>query len=126
MAKITITKGKPYDLSVIVKQPGSLNPADLTDTATATFYFVEKANNQRLLEKQMTRIGMPEDAKFLLELTEIETAIFPSRYSLDEDGTIATDTCRGHIHIEDTANAIPDLRHADILIGSIYIADLGA
>ena len=125
MAKITITKGKPYYLAVVIKQPGSLNPADLTTTAIATFFIISKDDNKKEVEKLMTRLGNLEDAKFLLELDETETSLLPSNIILPEDGSIADDTCRGHIHIEDTANPLAELRHIDVILPKIYVTDLG-
>ena len=125
MAKITITKGRNYDLSIIVKQPESLNPLELTDTAEALFVIISKEDNKKILEKQMTRTGMPEDGKFLLQLDETETSLLPSKYAMKEDGLKPMDTCRGHVAITDTANPLPNLHHIDVAMPYIYVADLG-
>ena len=125
MAKITITKGRNYDLTITVKQPGSLNPLNMSPTATAIFYIIEKDSGEKVLEKDMVRTGMPEDGKFLLTLDETETETLPSRYELPEDGLIASDTCRGHMAVTDLDNILPNLHHIDVIIPSIYVADLG-
>ena len=125
MSRIVITKGRPYDLAITIKQPGSLNIASLTDTAEGVFYFIDKQDNKMLLTINMTRIGMADEGKFLLEMTADETNILPSRYSLGEDGMLPMDTCRGHIGITDINNPLPELRNVDVIIPSIYVANLG-
>jgi len=125
MAKITITKGRNYDLTIIVKQPGSLNPLELSATATAIFYIIDKDSNEQLIAKDMERVGMPEDGKFLLKLDETETASLPSVYELPEDGSIAMDTCRGHMAITDLDNVLQNLHHIDVQIPQIFVADIG-
>jgi hypothetical protein len=73
----------------------------------------------------MTRHGMPEDGKFLLELTASETALFPTEYSLPEDGGIFIDNCRGHVSITDSDSPLQEYKHIDVILPSIYIVDMG-
>ena len=133
MAKVIITRNRPYDLTIDVKQPNSLTSAELPVDAIATFYLIEKATNTAVITKQMTRVDTtpgdptndPETAVFRLDLTADETSLLKYEFGFDEDGAKPRDTHRGHIAI-DNVNATGDqIKYADALIPSIYISDIG-
>ena len=125
MAKIQITKSRDYELVVVIKEPGGLTPLNMTPTATAKFTLVQKKGNKKLIEKDMIRHGMPEDGKFLLQLTADETTLFPADYSLEEDGGIFMDSCRGHVAVDDLDSPLEEYKHIDVILPSVYITDLG-
>ncbi len=130
MAKVIITRGRPYDLLVDMKQPSSPVGAELPATATAKFYLMDKTTGGKIiLTKDMERIlgiGIPEDpvdTVFKLSLTDVETLGLPYDTGFAEDGLLYVDTCRGHIAI-DSPDSL-ELNHADTVMPSIYVADLG-
>lgn len=125
MAKIQITKGRDYELVIVVKEPGGLTPLNMSDQATAIFHLVQKSDNKKLIEKEMIRHGMLEDGKFLLQLTAAETANLPAEYALPEDGGSFLDNCRGHVAITDLGSPLEEYKNIDIILPSIYIVDMG-
>ena len=125
MAKIQITKGRNYELVVVIKKPGNLTPLNMTPSATALFHLIEKSTNKKLLEKQMVRHGMQEDGKFLLQLNASETGDLPTEYALPEDGGSFMDNCRAHISVTDNDYPLAEYQHIDVLLPSVYIVDMG-
>jgi len=133
MAKVIITRNRPYDLTIDIKQPDSPTSAELPVDAIATFYIIDKSQNKALLSKEMTRLDIdpsdpnndPNTAIFRLDLTAAETAELPYEFEYAEDGTKPRDTCRGHIAIDSPSSTGVEIKYADALIPSIYIADLG-
>ena len=125
MAKIIITKGRPYELSVTIKAPSQIVPLELTDTAEAVFYIIDKDKGDQILSVDMTRILPLENGEFLASLDIDQTILLPSELYSMEDGGLFKSTCRGHIAVTDTANTKPEFHHLDSLIPDIYVADLG-
>jgi hypothetical protein len=125
MAKIQITKNRPYELVVVVKQPGSLTPLEMSPNATAKFYLVEKSSNVKLIEKNMERYGQLEEGKFIVKLTETDTVALPVEYGITEDGGSFIDNCRAHVAITDTDAVLDENQHIDIIIESVTIVDMG-
>ena len=133
MAKIVITRNRPYDLTVDIKQPDSPTSAELPVDAIATFYLIDKESNTAILSKEMIRQDIdpsdpnndPNTAVFRLDLTTDETANLPYEFGYAEDGAKPRDTCRGHIAIDSPSSTGTEIKYADALIPSIYIADLG-
>ncbi len=131
MAKVIITRGRPYELMVDLKQPGSPTTAQLPADATAIFYMMQKGIGckSNILNKAMERVPLTEpvggylDTMFKLVLDATETADLPCDVGYAEDGENFKDTCRGHIAIDSPSS--PDITYADALIPSIYIADIG-
>jgi len=126
MARIVITRGRNYDLTIVVKGPSSVTPLEMTGTATAIIYFNSKGfDSELILEKEMVRIGASADGKFLVSLTPEETFLFPFDVILPEDGEQFASTCRGHVAITDTDHVNPALHHMDVLLPDIYVSDIG-
>ena len=125
MARITITRGLAYDLSIIIKEPEAITPSELTGTAIATMYIIDKSDNSQLLTLDMDRTGLPEDGSFLASFTADDTLLFPFEYGFEEDGSNPTSTCRGHVHVYDEFNTNPAMVNIDAIIPDIYIADIG-
>ena len=133
MDKIIITKNRPYDLTVNVKQPSSPTPAELPVDAIGTFYIIDKRSNKAVISKQMTRLDVdpsdpsndPETALFRLELTADETDVLETEYLYAEDNSLPNDLYRGHITIDNISATGSEIKYADVLIASIYVVDLG-
>ena len=131
--RITITRNRPYDLVVNIKQPQSTTIAELPVDAVATFYIISKSDNKLLVKKQMTRLDTdpddplnePTEARFRLDLTAEDTAALPYEIEYAEDGTKFRDTCRGHITVDSPSSANDQIKYADAIIPHIYVADLG-
>jgi len=130
MANVIITRGRPYELVVDVKQPNSPTGAVLPADATAKFHIIEKGiGGKSLLISDMVRIlatPVPDpipDTLFKLALTEIETALLPFELGFAEDGEHFRPTCRGQITIDSPSS--PEVNYADSFIPEIYVADLG-
>jgi len=127
MARITITRGVPYDLTIVIKQPENSVPGELTDTAVATLYIMSKGNgeNNQLLNLPMVQIGDPIDGKFQANLTAQDTILLPFELGFEEDGELFRDTCRGAVTIEDINNTNPGLKHINANLPNIYVSDIG-
>ena len=125
MARITITRGRPYDLTVVVKGPDTTNPHEMTPTATAIFYIIDKNDNKQILNKPMTREGEDIDGKFLVQLTEEDTLKLPFDTTYREDNSEPADMCRSHVAVTDENHTNPAMHHLDVLIPSVYVADIG-
>ena len=133
MEKIIITKNRPYDLTVVIKQPSSPTQAELPVDAVGTFYIIDKDTNEAAVVKEMVRLDIdpldpgndPATALFRLELTAAETAILRSEYLYAEDGKKANDLYRGHITVDNNSATGSEIKYADALIDSIYVVDLG-
>jgi len=131
--KVIITRNRPYDLIVDVKQPQSPTLAELPLDAVANFIIIDKSSNKALINKEMIRIDTdpsdplndPEEARFRLDLTAEETALLPYEVEYAEDGSRFRDTCRGHIAIDSPSSGPSEIKYADVLIPSIYVADIG-
>ncbi len=130
MAKVIITRGRPYELMVDLKQPGSPTVAQLPSDATATFYLIEKGGEcTQLLNEVMTRVPSVEpvggylDTIFKVNLDATQTTGLPCDIGYAEDGEQFKDTCRAHIAIDSPSS--PDIKFADALIPSVHIADIG-
>ena len=131
--RITITRNRPYDLIVNIKQPQSTTIAELPTDAIAKFYIISKADNKLLIEKQMTRLDTdptdpdndPAEARFRLDLTPEDTAVLPYEIEYAEDGAKFRDTCRGHITVDSPSSTNEQVKYADAIIPHIYVADLG-
>ena len=135
MAKVIITRNRPFELIVDVKQPNSPTGATLPADATAKFYIIEKGvGGKAILISDMERILtdpvtpdaepiLPVDTIFKLSLTGEETALLPFELGYMEDGENYRSTCRGQITI-DSPNS-PDVQFADSFLPDIYVADLG-
>ena len=131
MAKIIITRGRPYEMLVDIKQPNSPTGATLPADAIAEFHIIEKGvGGKSLLVKAMTRVlpnPIPDpipDTVFLLSLTNTETDLLPFELGFAEDGENFRSTCRAQITIDSPSS--PDVQFADSFISDIYVADLGA
>ena len=130
MAKVIITRGRPYELMVDLKQPSSPTAAQLPGDATAVFYLMEKGGNcTQLLAVPMERVPLSQpvggyvDTIFKVNLDSTETTGLPCDTGYAEDGEQFKDTCRAHIAIDSPTS--PDINFADALIPSVYIADIG-
>ncbi len=130
MASVIITRGRPYELVVDIKQPNSPTGATLPVDATAKFHIIEKGiGGKSILVSDMVRIidtPVPDpipDTIFKLSLTDIETALLPFELGYAEDGENFRATCRGQITIDSPSS--PDVQFADTFIQDIYVADLG-
>ena len=138
MANVIITRNRPYELLVDIKQPNSPTGATLPYDAAAKFYIVEKGiKGKAIIISEMTRVmpvtippvpptvnaDPPVDTIFKLTLTGAETALLPFELGYMEDGEPFHATCRGQITIDSPSS--PDVQFADTFIQDIYIADLG-
>ena len=130
MAKVIITRGRPYELLVDIKQPNSPTGVTLPVDATAKFHIIEKGiGGKSLLVSDMTRVldtPVPDpipDTIFKLTLDDTETALLPFELGFAEDGENFRATCRGQITIDSPSS--PDVNFADTFIPEIYVADLG-
>ena len=133
MANVIITRGRPYELLVDVKQPSSPTGATLPEDAAAKFYIIEKGiGGKAILISDMERIlpatvtpaaELPVDTVFKLALTGEETALLPYELGYAEDGENFRATCRGQITIDSPTS--PDVQFADSFVPDIYVADLG-
>ena len=130
MAKVIITRGRPYELMVDLKQPASPTAAQLPSDAIATFYLIQKGGDcTQLINKTMSRIPATEpiegynDTIFKVNLDATETEDLPCDIGYAEDGEEFKDTCRAHVAIDSPSS--PDINFADALIPSVYIADIG-
>ena len=92
MANVIITRNRPYELLVDIKQPNSPTGATLPYDAAAKFYIVEKGiKGKAIIISEMTRVmpvtipsvpptvnaDPPVDTIFKLTLTGAETALLP-------------------------------------------------
>ena len=133
MEKIIITRKRPYDLTVVIKQPSSPTQAELPVDAVATFYIIDKNTNEAVINKEMVRLDIapldptndPLTALFRLELTAVETELLKTEYLYAEDGKKANDLYRGHITVDNDSATGSEIKYADALIDSIYVVDLG-
>ncbi len=133
MANVIITRNRPYELLVDVKQPNSPTGATLPADAAAKFYIIEKGiGGKAILISDMVRVypdeatpaaEEPTDTVFKLSLTGSETALLPFELGYAEDGENFRSTCRGQITI-DSPNS-PEIKFADSFIPDIFVADLG-
>ncbi len=130
MAQVIITRNRPYELLVDVKQPSSPTGAILPVDAVAKFHIIEKGiDGESILVSDMIRVlptpvpDPPTDTVFKLSLTEVETALLPFELGYAEDGEHFRPTCRGQITIDSPSS--PDINFADSFIPDIYVADLG-
>ena len=133
MAKVIITRNRPYELLVDVKQPNSPTSATLPADASAKFYVIEKGiGGEAILIKDMERVypggaspnaEPPADTIFKLALTGEDTALLPFELGFSEDGENFRATCRGQITIDSPSS--PNVQYADSFISEIYVADLG-
>ncbi len=131
MAKVIITRGRPFELMVDVKQPESPTPAQLPETATAVFHLMEKGTQTggSLIVKDMVRVPDVEpitgyvDTIFKVQLDAIETADLPYEYGYTEDGENYKDTCRAQVAMDSPDS--PNVQFADALIPNIYVSDIG-
>jgi len=138
MANVIITRNRPYELLVDVKQPNSPTGATLPIDASAKFYIIEKGiGGKAILISEMERVlpvtipsvppstnaEPPVDTVFKLALTGEETALLPFELGFAEDGSMYRPTCRGQITIDSPTS--PDVNFADSFIPDIYVADLG-
>ena len=127
--RMTITRGRPYEALINIKQPNSPTSAILPDGATADFSIISKKDGALLLTSSMVRDfgtgtpAAPVDTVFKLTLTDVETATLPFEIGYPEDGGEFIDTCRGHIAVKSVAS--PDIQNADVFIPKIYVADIG-
>lgn len=133
MADIIITKGRPYELVFEMKAPNSPTEEILPDDAVAIMHIISKEKlGTSVIVKEMTRVPeLPDpvdgytDSKFKLELDATETSLLPFEFGYVEDDKRFRDTCRGHIAIDSPNSPDDKPKHADALISSIYVADLG-
>ena len=130
MANVIITRGRPYELLVDIKQPNSPTGATLPVDAIARFHIIEKGiGGKSILISTMERVlptPVPdplEDTVFKLSLAGIETATLPFELGYAEDGENFRSTCRGQITIDSPSS--PEIKFADSFIPEIYVADLG-
>jgi hypothetical protein len=133
MAKVIITRNRPYDLTVDIKQPDSPTSAELPIDAVATFYVIDKDTNTALITKEMTRLDTdpsdpendPNSSRFRVDLTAEETALLPYEFEYKEDGMKPRDVCRAHITVDNPNATGEEIKYADALIPSVYVTDLG-
>ena len=131
MAKVIITRGRPFELMVDVKQPQSPTPAQLPVTATAVFHLMEKGTQAggSILVKDMVRVPVAEpvdgyvDTIFMVQLDATETADLPYEYGYAEDGENYRDTCRAQVAMDSPDS--PNVQFADALLPNIYVSDIG-
>ena len=133
MANVIITRNRPYELLVDVKQPNSPTGATLPLDAAAKFYIIEKgiggkailiSDMERVYPDEVTPAAEPiEDTVFKLALTGEETALLPFDTGFAEDGENFISTCRGQITIDSPSS--PNVKYADSFIPEIFVADLG-
>jgi len=130
MANVIITRNRPYELIVDVKQPNSPTGATLPIDATAQFHIIEKGiGGKSIIVSDMIRIvdtPIPDpipDTIFKLSLTIQETALLPFELGYAEDGENFRATCRGQITIDSPSSL--DVQFADSFIPEIFVADLG-
>lgn len=121
MAKILITRNRPYSMEITIKEPFSLTPITLDPADVVTMHIKEKGKRGALLvSKELTHNADPSTGKFVLSLTALETKLLVAEIGFAEDSEPWRATCKGHISI-DTAVA----NVGDVIIPDIYVADIG-
>ncbi len=138
--RITITRNRPYRLSVTIKEPGGLTAIPMDpDNDIVTMHFKEKKYNGKLiLSKQLVakEIDCPdpeegedplvppcyETGAWVLKLSAEETALFEAKEGFNEDGRPYLSGVRAQVSVDFTEH---ELEYADMLIEDIYVSDIG-
>lgn len=139
MPKVTITKNRPYKLTLTIKESGSPTPIVTDPNDEVWFYFRRKNHPYDLiLKKRMYPVTIdceeeenptPNDAvdcydngRYTLVLDECDTTLFPSLEMFGEDGRPSYPTLKGSIAIDFDSDP---REYADIIINDIYVSDIG-
>ena len=148
MARITLTRNRPYKLSITVKEPGGLTPLEMNPYDDVWMHFKEKKRNGKLiLSKQLSPVEKdcqgptpidvssnsgisPQyvipvcyaDGEWILKLDACETKLFEIKEGFNEDGRPYLSGVRAQLSIDFIDH---ELEFADVMIDDIYVSDIG-